>query len=240
MDLAPTSRYGRTWSAHSIFTMRGNDLHSLGNYGFAIGLFALGLGAWQVLTVLGVGALLVLASLALLILPRNLYTSPVVLVYFLGGLGAAARVALRDHQGGLPADPPLQRERAPALHGHPRRRVRLPRRRDPREIGAFIPAALVSLVLALLPVFRPPASSRGSSGPAWAPWATWSPPSASSSAPTSTVRPQWPPLRTTLRLARDRAQRRRRGLPPTCPAGWSTASSCHPIPDHPKDPPGAS
>lgn len=69
MDLAPTSRYGRTWSAYSIFTMRANDVHSLGNYGFAIGLFALGLGAWQVLTVLGVGALQVLASLALLILP---------------------------------------------------------------------------------------------------------------------------------------------------------------------------
>ena len=113
MDLAPTSRYGRTWSAQSIFTMRGNDLHSPGNYGFAIGLFALGLGAWQVLAVLGAGALLALASLALLILPRNLYTSPVVLIYFLGGLSAAARVALRDQHGGLPADPPLQRERAP-------------------------------------------------------------------------------------------------------------------------------
>ncbi|WP_186367329.1 hypothetical protein [Kocuria salsicia] len=93
--------------------MRGNDLHSPGNYGFAIGLFALGLGAWQVLAVLGAGALLALASLALLILPRNLYTSPVVLIYFLGGLSAAARVALRDQHGGLPADPPLQRERAP-------------------------------------------------------------------------------------------------------------------------------
>ena len=154
VDLAPTSRYGRTWSAYSIFTMRANDVHSLGNYGFAIGLFALGLGAWQVLTVLGVGALQVLASLALLILPWNLYTSPVVIVCFLGGLGAAALVALRDHHGGLLADPPLQRERAPALHGHPRRRVRLPRRRDPRATGAFVPTILASLAVALLPVFQ--------------------------------------------------------------------------------------
>ena len=28
VDLAPTSRYGRTWSAYSIFTMRANDVHS--------------------------------------------------------------------------------------------------------------------------------------------------------------------------------------------------------------------
>ena len=106
------------------------------------------------LTVLGVGALQMLASLALLILPWNLYTSPVVIVCFLGGLGAAALVALRDHHGGLLADPPLQRERAPALHGHPRRRVRLPRRRDPRATGAFVPTILASLAVALLPVFQ--------------------------------------------------------------------------------------
>ena len=156
VDLAPTGRHGRTWSAYNIFTMRANDMHSLGNYGFVIGFFALalGLGARQVLTALGVGALLVLASLALLILPRNLYNSPVVIVYFLGGLGAAARAALRDHHGGLVADPPLQRERAPALHGHPRRRVRLPRRRDPRATGAFVPTILASLAVALLPVFQ--------------------------------------------------------------------------------------
>lgn len=46
------------------------------------------------------------------------------------------------------------------------------------------------------PSSRPSASSRSSLGPTWAPCATWSPPSASSSAPTSTVRPSWPPLRT--------------------------------------------
>ena len=31
-------------------------MHSLGNYAFAIGLFALGLGGWQILLALGVGA----------------------------------------------------------------------------------------------------------------------------------------------------------------------------------------
>ena len=46
------------------------------------------------------------------------------------------------------------------------------------------------------PSSRPSASSRSSLGPTGAPCATWSPPSASSSAPTSMVRPSWPPLRT--------------------------------------------
>lgn len=37
-DLAPTQRAGRRWTAYSIFTLWANDVHSLGNYGFAIGL----------------------------------------------------------------------------------------------------------------------------------------------------------------------------------------------------------
>ncbi|MDP5227618.1 MULTISPECIES: NCS1 family nucleobase:cation symporter-1 [Arthrobacter] len=57
-DLAPTRRAGRTWSAYSIFTLWANDVHSLGNYAFAVGLFALGMGAWQILLALGVGAVL--------------------------------------------------------------------------------------------------------------------------------------------------------------------------------------
>ncbi len=40
-------------------------MRSLGNYSFAIGLFALGLGAWQVLTALGVGALLLFVLLCM-------------------------------------------------------------------------------------------------------------------------------------------------------------------------------
>ena len=48
-DLAPTKREGRKWSAYNFFTLWANDVHSLGNYVFAIGLFALGLGTWQIL-----------------------------------------------------------------------------------------------------------------------------------------------------------------------------------------------
>ncbi len=57
-DLAPTQAIGRRWSAYSIFTLWANDVHSLGNYGFALGLFALGLGGWQILLALGIGAVL--------------------------------------------------------------------------------------------------------------------------------------------------------------------------------------
>ncbi|WP_369046834.1 NCS1 family nucleobase:cation symporter-1 [Sinomonas sp. P10A9] len=64
-DLAPTRREGRSWTAYSIFTLWANDVHSLGNYAFAIGLFALGLGGWQVLAALGVGAALLFALLTL-------------------------------------------------------------------------------------------------------------------------------------------------------------------------------
>lgn len=55
-DLAPTRQQGRTWSAYNIFALWANDVHSLGNYSFAIGLFALGLGAWQILAALLFGA----------------------------------------------------------------------------------------------------------------------------------------------------------------------------------------
>src|SRR5699024_3540291 len=40
---------GRSWNAYNVFTLWADDVHSLGNYTFAIGLFALGLGAWQIL-----------------------------------------------------------------------------------------------------------------------------------------------------------------------------------------------
>ena len=55
-DLAPTKAAGRRWSGYNIFALWANDVHSLGNYGFALGLFALGLGGWQILLALGIGA----------------------------------------------------------------------------------------------------------------------------------------------------------------------------------------
>ncbi|MEE2522903.1 NCS1 family nucleobase:cation symporter-1 [Pseudarthrobacter sp. J75] len=65
VDLAPTMREGRRWSGYSIFTLWANDVHSLGNYAFAVGLFALGLGAWQILLALGIGAALLFGLLNL-------------------------------------------------------------------------------------------------------------------------------------------------------------------------------
>ena len=64
-DLAPTMRAGRTWNAYSIFTLWANDVHSLGNYTFAIGLFALGMSGYQILGALGIGAILLFALLTL-------------------------------------------------------------------------------------------------------------------------------------------------------------------------------
>lgn len=63
-DLAPTTRSGRTWHAYSIFTLWANDAHSLGNYTFAIGLFALGLGAWQILLAFLLASTLLFALLS--------------------------------------------------------------------------------------------------------------------------------------------------------------------------------
>lgn len=62
-DLAPTTVEGRSWKAYNIFTLWAVDVHSLGNYGFALGLFALGLGAWQILVSLGIGALVLFVLL---------------------------------------------------------------------------------------------------------------------------------------------------------------------------------
>jgi NCS1 family nucleobase:cation symporter-1 len=63
-DLAPTKRHGRRWTGYSIFTLWANDVHSLGNYAFAVGLFSLGLGGWQILMALAIGAVLLFALLS--------------------------------------------------------------------------------------------------------------------------------------------------------------------------------
>lgn len=64
-DLAPTTEAGRRWHAYSIFRLWANDVHSLGNYAFAIGLFALGLGAWQIMLAFLLGAALLFLLLNL-------------------------------------------------------------------------------------------------------------------------------------------------------------------------------
>lgn len=58
-DLAPTKAEGRRWGQYSIFALWTNDVHNIANYSFAIGLYALGLGGWQILLSLGIGAALV-------------------------------------------------------------------------------------------------------------------------------------------------------------------------------------
>ncbi|MGW0735155.1 NCS1 family nucleobase:cation symporter-1 [Streptomyces sp. NPDC002851] len=65
-DLAPTKTEGRRWGAYNVFTLWGNDVHSLGNYAFAVGLFALGMSVWQILLAFAVasGLLLVLLNLS--------------------------------------------------------------------------------------------------------------------------------------------------------------------------------
>jgi len=64
-DLAPTKKEGRTWSSYNIFALWANDVHSLGNYTFAMGLFALGLGAWQILAALLFGSIFLFLLLTL-------------------------------------------------------------------------------------------------------------------------------------------------------------------------------
>ena len=64
-DLAPVSRHNRPWQAYHVFTLWANDVHSLGNYTFAIGLFALGLGAWQILLTFALGAAALFVMLTL-------------------------------------------------------------------------------------------------------------------------------------------------------------------------------
>lgn len=61
-DLAPTKKAGRSWSGYNVFTLWASDVHSLGNYAFALGLFALGLGVWDILVAF------VLASVFLFVL----------------------------------------------------------------------------------------------------------------------------------------------------------------------------
>ncbi|GAB3519737.1 NCS1 family nucleobase:cation symporter-1 [Arthrobacter monumenti] len=64
-DLAPTKKAGRRWGSYNIFTLWANDVHSLGNYAFAIGLFALGLGVWQIMLTFLLGSLLIFLLLTL-------------------------------------------------------------------------------------------------------------------------------------------------------------------------------
>ena len=64
-DLAPTTQEGRHWTAYSIFALWANDVHSLGNYVWAIGLFSLGMSGGAILGSLAFGALFLFLLLTL-------------------------------------------------------------------------------------------------------------------------------------------------------------------------------
>lgn len=54
-DLAPVGEGGRTWTWYSLFAMWMADVHSIGGYTFAAGLFFLGLTGWEVFVALILG-----------------------------------------------------------------------------------------------------------------------------------------------------------------------------------------
>lgn len=64
-DLAPTKKEGRRWGTYNVFTLWANDVHSLGNYAFAIGLFALGLNVWGILAAFALASVLLFLLLTL-------------------------------------------------------------------------------------------------------------------------------------------------------------------------------
>lgn len=96
-DLAPTTRSGRTWHAYAIFTLWANDAHSLGNYTFAIGLFALGLGGWQILLAFLVASVLLFVILTVsgLMGERTGVPFPVLSRIAFGVVGAKIPAAVR-------------------------------------------------------------------------------------------------------------------------------------------------
>jgi nucleobase:cation symporter-1, NCS1 family len=64
-DIAPTSEAERTWSGRSIFTMWMSNIHNIGGYTFAAGLFFTGLVGWQVLLALILGIFIVMIGVNL-------------------------------------------------------------------------------------------------------------------------------------------------------------------------------
>lgn len=109
---------------------------------------------------------MVSAVIGLVILPWNLYNSPAVIVYFLGGLGAL----LGPLFGVIIADYWLLRRtkvNVPALYTEDPDGIYFYRNGfNPRAIAAFVPAAVISLVIAFTPPCMPSPRSHGSSAQA--------------------------------------------------------------------------
>lgn len=157
-DLAPTKVEGRRWGRYSIFALWTNDVHNIANYSFAIGLYALGLGGWQILLSLGIGAALVyfFMNLSGYMGQKTGVPFPVI-----------SRISFGIHGAQIPAL--IRAVIAIAWFGiqtylasvvfrvlltaiHPAfadysRGVNL------RAVAAFVPAAVIAILLALLPGF---------------------------------------------------------------------------------------
>ena len=94
---------------------------------------------------------LISATIAVLILPWNLYNSPIVIVYFLSGLGAL----LGPLYGIITVDYWLvrkQRVNVPDLYTEAPTGAYFARR-EPQALAALVPSALISITLAVVPAF---------------------------------------------------------------------------------------
>ncbi|GAA3580376.1 NCS1 family nucleobase:cation symporter-1 [Amycolatopsis ultiminotia] len=94
-DLAPAGK--RSWKVYDIFALWMSDVHNLGNYTFAAGLFVLGLSAWQVLTALLFGFVIIFIGMNLMgrIGQRTGVPFPVVARISFGTFGANLPALIR-------------------------------------------------------------------------------------------------------------------------------------------------
>lgn len=94
-DLAPAR--ARNWGFYSLFAMWMSDIHSIGGYTFAAGLFALGLGATQVFAGLSIGIIIVFFLMNLSGYAGQKYgiTYPVLARISFGTLGANIPAMIR-------------------------------------------------------------------------------------------------------------------------------------------------
>ncbi len=94
-DLAPVTE--RTWTGYSLFAMWMADVHSIGGYTFAAGLFFLGLAGWEVFLALlvGITAVYFLMNLTGLAGQRNGIPYPVLARISFGVFGANIPALIR-------------------------------------------------------------------------------------------------------------------------------------------------
>lgn len=94
-DLAPAEE--RRWKVYDIFALWMSDVHNLGNYTFAAGLFVLGLSAWQVFTALLFGFVIIYFGMNLMgrIGQRTGVPFPVVARISFGTFGANLPALIR-------------------------------------------------------------------------------------------------------------------------------------------------